>query len=200
MEEKDPLSPPALAQEEPPTQTEQHGRKRSAFQYIAVLFAAAFLLLLYTFLMERRQHELLQEENREQISDLRRSVSAVQTLENLYRENEALKEQVDELEAQAAHLDEQLREEMDRALGLVKDVNSLERTLEQTGRAMDFFWQIDEAYVRGRYTLCRDLIGRMEEVSGEEPPLKDYLPETSSTGTDRSSPAQRYQEIFDALN
>ena len=61
-------------------------------RYIAILFAAAFVLLLLTFLMERRQTEAIMQENQAQIEDLQQSVSAVQSLKNLYAETEALKE------------------------------------------------------------------------------------------------------------
>lgn len=39
-------------------------RQRSVFQYIAILFAAAFLLLLYSFMMERRQYQSYLEQTR----------------------------------------------------------------------------------------------------------------------------------------
>ena len=50
---------------------QQKRRQRSVFQYITILFAAAFVLLLFTFVMERRQHEILQQENQEQSSNSR---------------------------------------------------------------------------------------------------------------------------------
>lgn len=37
------------------------------FQYIAILFAAAFVLLLFTYIMDRRQYELIQDQNQAQI-------------------------------------------------------------------------------------------------------------------------------------
>ena len=58
---------------------------------------------------------------------------------------------------------------------------------------MDWFWQINEAYVRGRYTQARTLI----EDMGEE--LPEYLPKESITDNDRFSPYDRYQEIYEAL-
>ena len=69
---------------------------------------------------------------------------------------------------------------------------------EKLIQAMDLFWQIDEAYVRGRYSLCRELIGRMEDLSAGSA-LKEYLPTESTTDNDRFSPADRYQEIYDAV-
>ena len=65
---------------------------------------------------------------------------------------------------------------------------------EQTRQAMDWFWQIDEAYVLGRYSLCRELIQSLED-SG----LSERLPQESTTDNGRFSPALRYQEIREAL-
>ena len=56
-----------------------------------------------------------------------------------------------------------------------------------------WFWQINEAYVRGRYTQARELIAGM----GTE--LASCLPKESVTDTDRFSPYDRYQEICAAL-
>ena len=73
------------------------------------------------------------------------------------------------------------------------------QVLERTKEAMDYFWQIAEAYVRGRYSICRDLIAVLEDTSSGEAPLKSYLPQESYTDNGRFSPADRYQEIWDAL-
>ena len=171
----------------PMTHGQQRRRQRSVSQYVAILFGAAFLLLLVTFLMERRQYEQIQEENQEQIDDLRQSVSAVQSLEELYSENAALREQVDELETQ-------LEQSQEQAGNLAQANEALSLQLERTGQAMDWFWQIDEAYVRGRYSLCRDLMENLEEAG-----LAVYLPRESITDNGRYSPYDRYQEIRDAL-
>ena len=171
----------------PMTHGQQRRRQRSVFQYVAILFGAAFLLLLVTFLMERRQYEQIQEENQEQIDDLRQSVSAVQSLEELYSENAALREQVDELETQ-------LEQSQEQAGNLAQTNEALSLQLERTGQAMDWFWQIDEAYVLGRYSLCRELIQEIQDAG-----LVDYLPKESITDNGRFSPSGRYQEIYEAL-
>lgn len=204
-EEKDLLSPaqPDPTPEEQATPVEQPAPKprprggsraqqrrsqRSVFQYIAILFGAAFLLLLFTFAMEKRQYEMLQQQSEEQIDDLQQSVSAVQSLQKLYDENAALKEQVDALEDQL-----KLREE--ELAATERQSASLTDKLAKTGAAMDWFWQIDEAYVRGRLSLCRSLIQNLEGAG-----LVDYLPRQSATANDRFSPYDRYQEIYEAVN
>ncbi len=178
---------------------QQRRRSRSVFQYIAVLFAAAFLLLLYTFLMERRQNQLIQAENREQIETLQKSASTVQSLQGLMDQNQSLQEENAALKEQAERLEKELAEAQSQLDVLPDAISHQEHVLEQTKQAMDWFWQIDEAYVRGRRKLCRELIAHMEDASGGQTPLKDFLPKESATANGRFSPRDRYQEIYDAL-
>ena len=144
------------------------------------------MLLFYTYMMEQRQFEQLQRENQENIDDLRQSVSAVQTLQGMTEENKLLKEQNQELEARLQALEERL----DTA---EQDREALQTRLQSAGltvQAMDWFWQIDEAYVQGRYAQCRELIQDLEDAQ-----LADWLPTESITDNGRFSPADRYLEI-----
>lgn len=192
-EQKNPSSQenPSPAQEnktdKPLTPGQQKRRQKSVFQYIAILFGAAFVLLLLTFVMERRQYQMLQEQNEAQIDDLQQSVNAVQSLNSLYEENAALKEKTQELEEENQDLQEQVDQ-------LEQQVSDLSVQAEKTSQAMDWFWQIDEAYVRSRYSLCRQLIESLEAAG-----LKEWLPKESITDNGRFSPYDRYQEIYDAL-
>lgn len=196
-EDKSPLSPtPEASQGEKAENTgrgklthgQQQRRQKSVFQYITILFGAAFLLLLFTFVMERHQNELLQQQNQAQIDDLQQSsISAVQSLNNLVSENDALKEKVQELEDAKAQLE-------GKVAGLEMQNADLTDQLDKTSRAMDWFWQIDEAYARGKYALCRSLIRSLEDAG-----LADSLPTESVTDNGRFSPADRYQEICDKV-
>ena len=151
-------------------------RRQSVVQYIAVLFAAAFVLLGMSYVMEKRQ-------NAQEVDDLKKqSNSAMQSVEVLIQENEDLKQQVDDLKRQleqteSAHL--QSEEELTRA----------QSDAANTAAALDWFWQIDEAYVKSKWSLCRKLIQTMPEG------LADYLPQESVTDNGRFSPADRYAEI-----
>ena len=164
----------------------QQRRQQSAMRYIAILFAAAFVLLLFTFLMERRQTEAIMQENQAQIEDLQQSVSAVQSLKNLYAENDALKEQVAELESKNSRLET----EKNTLSGYVTNVELILDKSKKGLEAMDWFWQIDEAYAKGRYSLCRSLITSLDEAG-----LTEYLPKESVTDNDRFSPYDRLAEI-----
>ena len=158
------------------------GSKRSVLIYLAILFAAAFILLLLSFFMQQRSNE-------ETIDGLKQSVSAIQSAQEVYEENTALKEQLEQLE-------DQIQAQQNEIDGLERTGALLQQEkedLERSTQAMDWFWQINEAYVRGRYALARQLIEQM----GTE--LPQYLPIQSITDNERFSPYDRYQEIYDAL-
>ncbi len=175
--------PPSSEQEARRKRTQQRRRRNSVFQYIAVLFMAAFILLLFTFMMERRQSQ-------QQIDDLKQSNSAAQTLQGLIDENAQLKTQTDALEDQIKELQDQLAA-AEEEYGLLRGQLHGE---EKSTLAMHWFWQINEAYVRGKTKLCRELITSMEEQK-----FQNDLPKENITGTDRFSPYDRYMEIRDKV-
>ena len=199
-EEKQPLSPAPEQESKPePEKKPEHShkhRQKSVFQYITILFAAAFVLLLYTFMMERRQNDILQQQSNDKLNQLQQqSISAVQSLDNLYKENEELKRSVDYLQEQVAQL-EQEKLKLDQDLAAAQDTNQWQ---QRSAEAMDWFWQVDEAYVRGKYSLCRTLMRHLEDT-GDGDPLKNYLPQESATKNGRFSPYDRYEEIYNALH
>lgn len=199
-EEKQPLSPAPEQKSKPePEKKPEHShkhRQKSVFQYITILFAAAFVLLLYTFMMERRQNDILQQQSNDKLNQLQQqSISAVQSLDNLYKENKELKQSVDYLQEQVAQL-EQEKLKLDQDLAAAQDTNQWQ---QRSAEAMDWFWQVDEAYVRGKYSLCRTLMRHLEDT-GDGDPLKNYLPQESATKNGRFSPYDRYEEIYNALH
>ena len=177
---------PLQPEEQPSPAPAQPHPRRSRRQrpdvgrYLAILFAAAFLLLLVTMVMERRQSE-------EHIGTLQQNISALQSLQNLHDEKDRLTEE-----------NQQLRDQLEQALSQLEETSAqagqLKGQLENTAAAMDWFWQIDEAYVRGSYTLCRSLIESLERQG-----LEEYLPTQSITDNNRYSPADRYREIRERL-
>ena len=175
--EKAPEKPPAYV---PPATREK--RQRSVVHYIAILFAAAFLLMLMTYLMDQRQNQAMNDLN-QSLTGLQDSITDQSSLQDIYEDNMQLIQQVGQLEEQVKQLEE--------------DKQSLTSQLsdqEKASQAMDWFWQIDEAYVLGRYSLCRSLIQELEDAG-----LVDYLPKESVTDNGRFSPSGRYQEIYEAL-
>ena len=134
--------------------------------------------------MERR-------ENQQTVSDLQgERVSAMQSVQDLIAQNEALQAQVDALEEENRVLNNQSATaelENDR---LEKETDAQARSLQ----AMDWFWQINEAYVRGSWSTARKLAGPLPAAG-----LEDALPTESITDHGRFSPADRYAEICEDI-
>ena len=165
----------------------QRTRQQSVLTYIVILFVAAFLLLLVSLFMERRQSNEMIGGLTESMSGLRESMSAMQSVRSLYEDNAKLQQQVEELEQQLQAMEQS-------KTALEEEKAGLQTRLDNAEKALDYFWQVNEAYVRGRYKLCRQLIETMQDQK-----LVEYLPKESTTENDRFSPAGRYQEIYDAL-
>lgn len=166
---------------------ERPGKNR-VMTYLVILFAAAFCLMLLSYLMQQRN-------NREAMEGLKQSVSTMTSVQDLLTQNQTLEGQVKDLEGQVQDLTAQVKElqELNTTLDSARQEqnNNLDQLTDQL-TAMDSFWQLDRAYLLGRYTQCRELIQAMEEAE-----LDGLLPQESEAGD--LSPAQRYQDIHDAL-
>lgn len=167
-----------MAEEE---QVPKGSKKKSApvVNYITLLFVAAFSLLLMTYLMEQR-------ESAEILDGLRNSVSAMQTVEDLYEENADLMEEI-------IRLREELLKEQQAHVLLQRDMDDLEKehyVYELGIHAMDLFWQVNEAFVKNNHGLAEELMDLMEENK-----LQSFLPTENLSETERFSPAHRYAEI-----
>ena len=168
--------------------------KRSVLTYMIILFLVAFVLLLLAYMMQQRSSV-------DAIDGLKDSVSAIQNAQEVYEENSQLRDQIDQLEAQIDQLEDALQGVQDDLTALERDNallqgenESLANSSELTVQALDWFWQINEAYVRGRFTTARTLIESLKNAG-----LVEYLPRETATNNGRFSPYERYMEIYDAL-
>lgn len=166
--------------------------RQRVYQYFGILFSAALLLLLFAFMIERRQNALFMQQSQEKLDILQeKSVSAVQSLQNLYEENDRLKQELDVARDQQSAQQAQIA-------ALTDELEKSAAQLANVEHAMDWFWQVNEAYANGKYALCRSLIAHLEDDT-QGTPLKNYLPTDSYTNNQRFSPAARYEEIYAAL-
>ena len=73
---------------------QEKARQRSVIFYLGIMFTAAFLLLSLSLLMERRQRAEDMDDLNQSLTGLKNSVSAMQSVEQLYENNAALKDQI----------------------------------------------------------------------------------------------------------
>ena len=171
-------------QEQKPRRSGTRRRKMPLTGYMVILFAVAFFLLFMAYCQQKRQ-------NTEATNDaLKQSVSAVDTIHAMMADNQDLREQVEALEGRL----DALQNDYDALQAQAQADAEARGRQEAAVAAMDYFWQIDEAYVRQRYSLCRQLIQDLTDRGYES-----ALPATKAVDNDRYSPAQRYQEIYRAL-
>mgnify|MGYP000759209349 FL=1 len=167
---KDPNKPPVPGEEKPTTERE---RMKKVYTYVAILFTVAFLLILWTFLMNQRS-----------INEIKSGNSALQsTLE----ENDTLEARVKELETQLAEAEE--------------DKDSLSETVERKSeqlRALDWLIEIENNYSAKDYDAARDNI-RAFEKEGAAESLPEQPLRTAITGDDALSPAARYHALVAEL-
>ena len=167
---KDPNKPPVPGEEKPTTERE---RMKKVYTYVAILFTVAFLLILWTFLMNQRS-----------INEIKDGNTALQsTLE----ENDTLEARVKELETQLAEAEE--------------DKDSLSETVERKSeqlRALDWLIEIENNYSAKDYDAARDNI-RAFEKEGAAESLPEQPLRTAITGDDALSPAARYHALVAEL-
>ena len=105
-----------------------------------------------------------------------------------------MKEQLDQLEEELQAAQNQIIG-LERSNALLQGENeSIAAASESTAQAMDWFWQINEAFVRGRTTAALELIQSLNNAG-----LVEFLPRESITNNGRFSPYERYMEIYNAL-
>ena len=181
------MSPEHQQQERSHLQHEaEHSRpkkKSNVVSYLAILFAAAFLLLLLSYFMQHRSNE-------ETISDLTNSMNNLQSLGNLVDQNKALLEK-----------NQQLQEQLDK---LTEEKNTLEMENSQlddqlsgntdTLSAMDWLWRIQRVYSRGAKADAKNLIASFEATG-----LPASLPQVSPSKVEGPAPADQYAAILSAL-
>lgn len=154
-------------------------KKNSAvINYISILFMAAFFLMMMTYLMEQREAaEILQ--------GLRSSVSAMQSVEELYEENLDLKEELTNVQRDLLTAEQEVEELGADLLDMEAQLAQSQEDWENESLALDWFWQVKSAYLLEEYDLCRELIVEMGD-------LNKYLPTVSRTSNDSFSPAHLF--------
>lgn len=126
----------------------------SVFVYLVILVLAAFFLLLVAYLQQQRN-------NKAAIDSLQQSSSAVESLENLMGERDALSAQVDGLQDQLREVQDQLKDAQEAQADLTRQAQDQAAVTD----ALQVLNQIRYLYNRGRYQEARDLIGANPDLA-----------------------------------
>ena len=167
---KDPNKASAPKEEKPTTERE---RMKKVYTYVAILFTVAFLLILWTFLMNQRS-----------INEIKDGNTALQST---LQQNDSLEAHIAELEEQLANSEED-KKALDETVGLQS--NQL--------RALDWLIEIENNYSAKDYDAARDNI-RAFEKEGAAESLPEQPLRTAITGDDAPSPAARYHALVAEL-
>lgn len=159
----------------------------SVMLYLAVLFAAAFLLMAWSYFMQQR-------ESIQTIEGLKQSVSAMESVDSLQAENTGLEAEVDALAAQV----EGLRQELSAAReSLARAEADRDRALEDRA-ALQALNQLRALYNQRRYRDARALLEQWEEGA-----LESALSRISQALTPEEreiyDPLEAYHTIVDTL-
>ena len=159
----------------PAAEDPKPGTKKPVIVYIMILFIVAFILMAMSFIMHQRS-------NSEVIGQLTSSVNALQEVQATQDKNIRLQEDLENAQDESKALQKELDDangSRDQAQGEASALLSL-YTLQQQFSASDF-------------DACRQTIQSMEDTG-----LAASLP-TDSGVTSITSPAQRYQQLKEAV-
>lgn len=157
---------------------EQAGPSRKpVIVYIMILFIAAFLLMALSFFMHQRS-------NTEALGQLQSSVSAMQEMQETQEHVIALQKELAKANATINELSE-----LKGTLALAEDqIAANEEYQAWFQKALDVFWQMNEAYESGDLETCRDILDQYYQDNGDRP-----------LGGFTGGIAERYEEITNAL-
>ena len=123
------------------------------FIYLAILFAAAFIMLLLAYFVQQRNNE-------NAIDDLRSSMTA--TREELMEQNQQLQEEKEDLETQRNELQtelDELEKELEQAnihLDVYMEIAAGTKLAEDENLCWTEFWGMEEEFLQENYEACAE--------------------------------------------
>lgn len=159
-------------------------RSRSVFLYLAVLFGAAFMLLLFAYLMQQRDSQ----EISGTLSQLRESMGSIESLDQLVEENHLLREEMESMEEDAARLQEErdgLNTQLEELQKQYTEAADAASTQEKELTAWHAFWQLEADFLAEDYEGCAEYF-RTQPA--------DDVPYPTGEGVQ-----ERVEEIYDEL-
>ena len=169
-------------------------KKFSVMSYLAILFGAAFLLLLMTYFMQQRtSSEALG--NQQNIA-----VNAMKSIEELRDDNETLQQQVNDLNTKVISIESAL----DAAKASAKESQDTLAELQIQYDALNYLNQIRSLYNQRKYTAARELITTADQALNANGGMEGVLTTITTAMTEADleiyDPLDAYHSLLDWLN
>lgn len=169
---------------------------RSVFAYLAVLFGAAFLLLLFAYLMQQRDSE----EITRNLSDLRESMGSIESIDQLFEENRQLREENEGLKVDNEDLQSSLQSATDALEEAGKAREASEARLSDAYDKVASYACILETLYTAEIKLAdRDYEGAADVLTGIEYQFFIDTMEMYDMEASRNPDATLLRPRFDAL-
>lgn len=124
------------------------------FTYLAILFAAAFLLLLMALFMQQRNNE-------QTIGSLKESITSIASLDELIETNEALKEENEALQGKFENALDSLTSNQEQLKKARDEVSQKNGEIS----SWELFYEADTLFRNKMYTRCADLMRELATYS-----------------------------------
>lgn len=140
------------ASRETPSPAQGKNKRSSFFVYLAVLFGAAFLMLLLAYFVQRRNNETA-------YSDLQNTMNLsrgelMEEIRGLEEEKQGLEEQTDQLQEERDALEKQLDELQEQHAKLLDDFSDQYKKVEGWLN----FWELEERFLSRDYETCANVL------------------------------------------
>lgn len=151
---------------------------KPVLKYLVILFAIAFALILFSFVMHQRS-------NAEVLQELQSQVETLQELQEIEQKYSALLEENADLKAQTESLGKQ-----------VETLREGATTASNARRAMTLLWKLEQLYNDGDIDACKAVV---DELKADD--LYLHLPEAwQDTAITVETPSAAFNRIAAALD
>lgn len=164
------------------TPTPSPGGKKPVIVYIFVLFAVAFLLMIWSLFSHQRS-------NTEALGQLQTSVSTMQEVQGLQEQVIQLQEEL----AEARKSLDEAQEEAEAQSRQTEEAQTSAEVLRQKIDALYYLYALQQQYLLRDFDGCRETLRAMED-GGMAAQLSD-----GGGAVDVTSPALRYRQLKEAV-
>ena len=131
------------------------------FGYLAIMFAAAFLMLLLAYFIQQRNNEVA-------IDGLKDSITHFESMDELLEDNRKLREELDALEQELDALEaekEQLEEKISELESKYSELEQAYQDAQTSGEvaqadllSWSVFWDAEQLYRTEQYEACAEVV------------------------------------------